>query len=388
VASIEQAQPITLERGSSMAGIDFQLLETTLTKVTGFVLNAKGGQAKGGHVTVRTTGASKAMPQGWGGGPDAGGTSVDQYGNFEMLLQPGEYVIEAMAPQGDFADGPRQGRMEMDRGQVRLSVGTEPISGLAIARGAGGAVRGRFVFKGTGTSAPPPTSFAGFNVNFTGASGGMMGPEDCRAFNRATVNPDGTFSADNMWGTCQIRGGGTVKGWTFEAVMHNGNNITNRVIEFGAGRSITGVEIVFTDRVGEINVTVADEAGQDIQEYVTVAFPVEKEKWGDQRFLRTQVMSPPPPSNTGNATAPGATAGRVMSTSVDPGQFAFGFNGMPAGMRNVLAGDYFVVALEDAAFEDLRDPEYLERLSQLATRVTLSPGETQAVQLRRVKAPE
>ena len=57
-------------------------------------------------------------------------------------------------------------------------------------------------------------------------------------------------------------------------------------------------------------------------------------------------------------------------------------------LRNLLAGDYFAVAVEDAASEDLRDPEYLERLSQIATRVTVTPGGAQSVQLRRVKAPE
>jgi hypothetical protein len=390
VASIEQAQPITLERGSSMAGIDFQMLETTLTKVSGYVLNTKGGPAKGGHVSVRTTGASKGMPQGWGGGgPDAGGSSVDQNGNFDLLLQPGEYMIEAMAPQGG-EEGQRQGRMEMDRGQVRLSVGTEPISGLAIPTGTGGTVSGRFVFKGAGTgtstSTPVPTSFAGFNVNFTGPTGGMMGPEDCRNFNRPTVNADGTFSADNMWGTCQIRGGGSAKGWTFEAVMHNGNNITNRVIEFGTGKSISGVEVVYTDRVGEINVTVTDDGGQQTQDYVTVAIPVEKEKWGDQRFVRTQVMSAQQ-AQQANAMAPGAAGVRITSNTIDSGPFGMG---MPGGntLRNLLAGDYLVVALDDAAFEDLRDPDYLERLAQIATRVSLSPGESQAVQLRRVKAPE
>ena len=44
------------------------------------------------------------------GMPDGGGAGIDQNGTFELMLQPGEYILEAMAPQGD--EGPRMGRFE------------------------------------------------------------------------------------------------------------------------------------------------------------------------------------------------------------------------------------------------------------------------------------
>ena len=196
--------------------------------------------------------------------------------------------------------------------------------------------------------------------------------------------PDGTFSAENIWGTCQIRGSGMAKGWTFEAVMHNGNDITNRVIEFGAGRSISGVEIVYTDRVGDLAVTVADERGTPTQDYVAIVFPVEKEKWGDQRFVRYAGESSAPTRRLAGLAEPHRSAGHAdgepgagrpvrrhgHSTFVAGGMMSAGGN----TLRNLLAGDYFVVAVEDAASEDLRDPEYLERLSQIATRVSVTAG--------------
>ena len=393
VASIDQAQPITLERGSTMAGIDFQMLDTSLTKVSGFVLNAKGMPGRNGHVTARATSATKGTPAGMGifmG--DGGTTSVDQNGAFELNLQPGEYIIEGSAPQGDVSTP--QGRIDMDRGQVRLMVGGESISGVTLSAGVGGTISGRFVFKGT---TPPPASSAGFNIGFTGPEGGTMG-EDCRASSRPVINADGTFTADNLWGACQLRAMGMTKGWTFESVMHNGNDLTSRAIEFGAGRSITGVEIIYSDRVGDVAVTVADERGTPTLDYVAVVFPVEKEKWGDQRFARSQVRSATS-AQTGGALGDGAS-GRVMATAslVQGGPYGgminstFSGPGMVTGSGNsfaaLLAGDYFVVALEDAAFEDLRDAEYLERLSQMATRVSVSAGGQQSVQLRRVKAPD
>jgi hypothetical protein len=228
---------------------------------------------------------------------------------------------------------------------------------------------------------------------------------DCQASGRPTVNADGTFTAENVWGTCQVRGGGMMKGWTFEAVMHSGNDITNRSIEFGAGRSISGVEIVYTDRVGDLAVTVSDDRGSPTLDYVAIAFPVEKEKWADQRFMRFQVRSAP--TNTSGGPS-GPTAGaaaldgsRVMpSVSLVPqgpygGMVNSSFSG-PVGITGsgsgsfstLLAGDYFAVALDDAAAEDLRDPEYLERLAQIATRVSITAGGTESVQLRRVPPPQ
>jgi hypothetical protein len=397
VASIDQAQPVTVERGGSISA-DFQMLETTLTRVSGVLLNAKGGPARGGHVSARTTNATKGTAAGFGGMPDGGGAGVDQNGAFELTLQPGEYIIEGMAPQGDEAQGPRMGSFGgMDRGQVKLMVGGESITGVTIASGAGGTVRGRFVFKGTGA---PPTNFGGINIGLSGPSG--MPGDECRAFDRAQVNPDGTFLAENIWGTCQIRAAGSTKGWAFDAIMHNGNDITNRVIEFGTGSSITGVEVVFSDRVGDLAVTVADERGTPTQDYVAVAFPVDKEKWGDQRFMRFQIKSAPGPQSaanpqTGGAGGPTGAQTMPLATLVQGGPYAGMINSTFSGPMTMsgggnsftmlLAGDYFAVALEDAAPEDLRDPEYVERLSQIATRISVSAGGQESVQLRRVKAP-
>jgi hypothetical protein len=391
VASIEQAQPLTVERGQSLSGVDFQMLETTLTRVSGFVVTSKGSPATRGHVSVRSPTPITGMP---GFMPESG--SGIQNGTFELTLQPGEYIIEAMASADDV---PSMNSNEMDRGQVKLMVSGEAMSGVTIVTGRGGTLNGRFVFKG---NSPPPTNLQAFNIGMTGPSGNMG--DECRAFNRPAVNADGTFTAENVWGTCQVRGGGMTKGWTFEAVMHSGNDITNRAIEFGAGRSISGVEIVYTDRVGDLAVTVSDDRGAPTLDYVAIAFPVEKEKWGDPRFMRFQVRSAPTNTSGGPGGPTGGTAAfdgsRVMpSVSLVPqgspyaGMVNSSFSG-PVGITSsggsfstLLAGDYFAVALEDAAAEDLRDPEYLERLSQIATRVSVTAGGTDSVQLRRVPAP-
>jgi len=59
----------------------------------------------------------------------------------------------------------------------------------------------------------------------------------------------------------------------------------------------------------------------------------------------------------------------------------------PGAVTSLPAGDYYVVAVDDAAFDDLQNPAFLEQLVPAATRVTLRDGEPQKVQLRRIKAP-
>ena len=389
VASIEQAQPITMERGQSIAGLDFQMLETTLTKVSGFVLTAKGTPAQGGHVSVRTASASKGRLWRIGGCPIAAARASIRTATFELMLQPGEYIIEGMAAQGD-RSARRHGRLArwIAVRCVCRSRG-ESMSGVTIATGGGGTASGRFVFNGRGA---PPAELRGFNVSFSGPER-MMG-DQCRTFNnRPTVNPDGTFPAENIWGTCQIRGGGTAKGWTFEAVMHNGNDITNRADRVRR-RAIDQRrrDRLLRPRRRNRPSTVADERGTPTQDYVAIAFPVEKEKWGDQRFLRAQVMSPaPPPGRDPSGRLPTGRARRHVEQH-GPGRRRSPCSACDVGRpeqscATLLAGDYFVVALEDAAFEDLRDPEYLERLSR-SPRASRERWRRRSVQLRRVKAPE
>ena len=250
VASIDQAQPITIERGQSIG-------RTRLPDAGNDADQSERLRAdRQGHPGARRPrlGAHRRRQQGPARGiwrmPDDGGSGIDQNGAFELMLQPGEYIIEAMAAQGDearrdgqFRDGSRPGDVWWSRG--------ESMSGVTIAAGARR--------HGQRPLRVQRTQRAARRASRASASG-FTGPNGCRSATNAapstrpTVNPDGTFTAENMWGTCQIRGGGTAKGWTFEAVMHNGNDITNRAIEFGAGRSISGIEIVYTDRVGELTV--------------------------------------------------------------------------------------------------------------------------------------
>jgi hypothetical protein len=59
-----------------------------------------------------------------------------------------------------------------------------------------------------------------------------------------------------------------------------------------------------------------------------------------------------------------------------------------ASLFGLPSGDYFIVALDDFAPEDVRELAFLEAVALLATRVTLTGTEPQTVSLTRTTAPE
>ena len=60
----------------------------------------------------------------------------------------------------------------------------------------------------------------------------------------------------------------------------------------------------------------------------------------------------------------------------------------PQMLPALRAGDYYVVAVDDLEYDDIRDPAVLERLRSSATRVTVSEGATVDVSLRRANFAE
>jgi hypothetical protein len=54
-------------------------------------------------------------------------------------------------------------------------------------------------------------------------------------------------------------------------------------------------------------------------------------------------------------------------------------------IRNLLPGDYFVVAIDAALADNWQSPESLENLSRLATRITIGANEDRSLDLRMVE---
>lgn len=363
VSSLDQAQPITIERGGSATGLEFSLIEGIAATVTGTVVDASGEPvSRGASISVRPI--VQGLPS---NGFGSNGTGVRPDGTFRLRLLPGEYEFEAHAWQPG-ASGPPTPNSEQF-GSARLTVSGD-TSGLAIQLGFGARISGRVVFDGASPLPTVPPS--PWQVQLVSPS---QDSPNCR-MGRAELTADFTFTVEGVFGTCTVRFNGPFGRWSAKSVIYNGTEMLDQPVTFGAGQRFRDVQVILTDKRNEVTFQVADEHGQRTREYVGVLFAADKSRWTEgSRYVRPIVPRPDSPSgltfvNSGRNVGPGV----VEALPSRPDTIA----GLPPA-------DYFAIAVDDMEANMLRDPDALERLSRGATRVTLTEGAKIDVTLRRIK---
>jgi hypothetical protein len=342
VASFDQAQPITIEKGQTVSDLEFTLSEVRLTRVAGSVLNALGQPLRDGQISVQARSQNGAL---W---PSGTGGRIREDGSFDLRIQPGDYVLEVAASikQGQNPASPPI----VERGLLPLTVGAEPMAGVVITADRGATATGRIVFEGRGE---PPADLRKVLLTFQPLE---IGGAACQSLSQPTINRDGSFTAENLWGACQIRTMG-IDGWQLKSIVHKETDVTTRPFSFSAGQRVSDVQVVFTDRLSDLSLEVTDDQGEPSKDYVAVVFPTNAELWSDPRFLRTTVVE-----------AERAATGREL--------------------KGLLAGEYFAVATEDLAFGDLENPAFLKRLASVSNTVTLTgDGQAVSLRLRRIALP-
>jgi protocatechuate 3,4-dioxygenase beta subunit len=361
VQAVGQAQPITVNRGETIGGLEMVLGEGTPIVVTGTMLNSDGKPISNGNVNARQAGSEII-----GGFDMIGGASIRPDGTFRLLLPPGDYTLEAQALT---AAGPYQPMRSEDQqfGTLRVTLGANPTEIVTIVLGRGATASGRIVFEG---STPPPSSPGQVRVP-------MYNPEGpgCRA-GQATIAPDWTFKAEALSGICGVSPQPIFGRWTLKAVMFRGQNVMDQTMTFETGQHYGDVQIIVSDRRTQLDLRVTDDAGQPTKDYVALAFPVNKERWNQaSRVVRTYV----PPQVTG-PVMPGA----VVSPSAVPVSIDGGVRTSPERFVGLQTGEYYVIALDDMEAEDSFDPAILERLASSAARVLVSEEAPIELPLRRV----
>ena len=275
VLSLEQAQPITVERGMSITGLDVMALEGVSSVVSGMAIDPSGQPVRAnGSIMARTV----TEATGFNGGP-VGNGPIKTDGTFQIKLPPGEYQLEARGswPQQQPGDAPLVG-------SARVSVAGD-ISGLAIVMGGGARISGRLVFEGANEPPPFPTTNAGpMRVTFGSPDGSL-----CQA-GRSTLAPDWTFTVESVTGTCRAQFAGNIPKWTVKAIMHDGKDLLDRPVTFETGQQWKDVEIVLTDKRTELTLQVADDQGAPTRDYVALVFSADKTRWEDPGLqIRTAV---------------------------------------------------------------------------------------------------
>jgi hypothetical protein len=331
------ATPVTLAAGEERAGLSITLRPTPAVRVSGRFVAPDGSPPP--PIPIRLVGepATDVTMASMPNGPAEIGLETvtgisDAGGRFTLLgVPPGQYVLRssdrllsAAALQG-----------EAYWFEQRVSVGTVDVQDVTVSLRPALRVEGRFEFSGVNGPQGPPPEVRVLGVVFEAASGG---PDRFAApMNRDTL-AFSTLAAGGRY----IVSANELGGWFVKSVTLDGNDITDRGFDL---RADTSLVITYTDRPSKVSGIVKDARGNVSATAIVVAFPVDREHWSDY-----------------------GESPRRLKSALTTREGVYTFAHLPPG-------DYHVVAIADAAFDDWMDPRTLEVLSARATKLTVAAGD-------------
>lgn len=337
--NLAEAARITLKAGQEMTGANFALVVARMARVSGRVLSSRG-EPLGGQRMLMLAPADPMMSM---GSMTMNNAMLGPDGNFTFTnVAPGRYNLN-VRPMGmpsateEFAVMP-------------VTVGNDDIENLIVTTSLGATMKG-VVVTDDGT---PPTfrpdqvqifaSTVDMGMNFMGG-----GP--------TKVNDDFSFEMTTLFDRRLIRasvGAGAMptgpSGWFMKAVIYDGEDVTDRGIDFVAGRAYEGLQIVLTRKTTELSGLVTDDRGRAVLDVSVIVFPANRDLWTPQtRYVRT--MRPD-------------TSGRYSTRGLPP------------------LDDYLVIAVQNLESGQASDPDFLNRAREEAKSFSLTEGETKAVDVK------
>jgi protocatechuate 3,4-dioxygenase beta subunit len=349
-----EAQRITVSVGQEMHGADIALSPVRLASVSGTVINSEGRPVEATMVNLIARNRDTTGPV-FGIG-NSGRT--DRNGNFTINgVAPGEYtlqtrgatVVQTQAGEGRTmvftmrSDGGGPGG-EAEVGSVPLNVSGDDLSHVVVMTAKGGRATGQVIFEGGMKPEKMGTiRVMASPVDADGPAMAMMGGS-------GAVQADGSFEIGGLAGGRLIRVANVPQGWTLKSVRFNGQDITDTGAEFRAGETVSGLDIVLTSRLTQINGTVAGHDSEAVKDYTVVIFSDDEALW----------------------TAPQSR--HVTGVRPDQeGRFQ---------VRNLPPGGYYAVAVDYIEQGTWGDPDTLGRLKALASTFTLRDGENKTLDLK------
>jgi hypothetical protein len=327
-----EATRITLGVAQENTSVSFGLIATRLVRVSGQVLMSDGGPAPAGVIMAIPSTASGraniAIQQG------AVTARIDT-GAFRLTnVPPGRYQIQARAGGG----------REFELAKLELTVGNDDIDGLSLITAPGATITGSVA---SDTGEPLDFSANQLQINARPASPdipGMVG-----GMGGVRVGDDWSFTLRNVSEAAIFRAA-PPQGWALKAVYINGQDITDTPMEFPAGQTVGGMQIVLTKKITALTGQVTDASGNPVLDATVVAFPANEQLWTFQsRFIRAAR-----PDQDGK----------------------YHLTGLPG------AADYLVVALQGLEDGQAGDPEFLASIKELATEIELAEGESKALDVK------
>jgi len=333
-ATTVDALPITLGSGEDRMGIDLSLRLVPTVRVSGVLMTPDG--------PAKNMGIQLVPPPGDQFTPLAASTVTDANGAFTFLgVRAGSYTLKATRSM-IVRTGPPSAADRMLWAAQPLVVGDRDIAGLNLAMRPGLTVAGRIEFRG---STPAP-SMQGLNVGTASLVTGMS-----ERASMAIVAANSTFITNGDLPGPYFVYTYAPPGWAIQSISYGGRDVADAPIDLSA--DVTGLVITLVDKVSLLSGTVVDAKGAPESRGSVIIFPADSDGWRRGEF----------------------SGRRARLIAVRTGTFEF---------RLIPPGRYYAVAVEEGAIEEWTDPRVLDKLTTLATRVTVGEGESQTVALKTV----
>jgi protocatechuate 3,4-dioxygenase beta subunit len=329
--NVAEAARITLAVSQENTGISFGLIATKLVRVAGQVLTSSGSPATNGMVLLVPAGANGrpglAAQQG------GAGNRIDQTGLFRLPnVAPGRYQMQA-----------RSGARDFEIARMDLTVGAEDVDGLTLVTAPGATINGAIV-----SDTGEPFDFKPAQLQVAARPGSPDSPGVGQGLGGSRVGDDWSFSL-RITDSVLIRAQAP-QGWAMKSVVINGQDITDTPMEFPAGQTVPGMQIVLTKKITSLAGQVTDSRGNPVLDATIVVFPSDEKLWTYQsRFIKAAR-----PDQDGK----------------------FQVTGLPG------AEHYLAVALQGLEDGQAGDPEFLATIKDLGTRVELGEGESKSVDVK------
>jgi protocatechuate 3,4-dioxygenase beta subunit len=324
--SASGAQPIDLQPGSQIRGVEMVLLKTRTVSVRGRVIAGKAAQAdRPAQIYLVSRDASRNFSY-------DNERSTDSLGNFEFRgVTPGAYALVAQR-WGNPAWG----------GRVNLDVGSANVENVVIPMSPSAELRGRISLEGhtdPGLSDIRVWLEAEGNGYATGAPG--------------TVKDDGSVVLSNVIpNEYRLRLFGMPEYFYIKAARLSGRNILDSTIDFTSG--VAGnLEIVLGADAGQAEGLVFDAADQPVSGAIVALVPDTAHRGG---------------------------RGRYKSATTDQyGRF---------DVKGIAPGDYKLFAWEDIDDGAYEDPEFLKRFEERGETASIRERSHTSYQLKLIPAED
>ncbi|MDP2054666.1 MAG: carboxypeptidase-like regulatory domain-containing protein [Acidobacteriota bacterium] len=333
-ANMGEATRIPLKAGQEMSGANFALIAARMARVRGRALNSRGEPVA--RAMLMLTPADPMMGMSFSAAMNNAMVGPD--GSFQFAnVAPGRYNLN-VRPMGGMPGANEEFAL------LPVTVGNEDIDNLMVTTSLGATAKG-IVTTDDGSAPPFRPEQVQIFAQPAEMTMNMIGGGPTR------VNDDFSFELVALFDRRLLRASvSQPPGWYLKAVMYDGEDVTDKGVEFTTGRAYEGLEVIFTQKATDLSGLVTDDRNRPVLDATVVVFPANRDLWTfGSRYLRT---------------ARPDTNGR------------YNFRALPP------SDDYLMIVVQNLESGQGGDPEFLARAREEAKPVTLTEGETKAVDVK------